>query len=259
MTATLTTTLARANDQLELGLMSAWLDASETGLCVVDEASRVVILNPAACHLLGVDSLALLNQPLQVLLHSLGDDIDLLEWLGSRGEPGDKERSVARTTPTGVIHLLLKSGMHVAGDGRAFKMVAITDVTALVNAMARIDSAANRRKWEALNAGVVIADALAPDMPIIYVNSKFEQMSGYPASEVLGRNCRFLQGEHTDQPGLPAIRNAIKEQTNGYALLSNRRKDGSVFVNELFISPIRDVHGTVTHFLGIQHLQAQPA
>ena len=81
-------------------------------------------------------------------------------------------------------------------------------------------------------------------------------MSGYPASEVLGRNCRFLQGEHTNQPGISAIRDAIREQTNGYAMLSNRRKDGSMFTNELFISPIRDADGTVTHFLGIQHLQA---
>ena len=256
MTVHLTTTLARANDQLELGLLSAWLDASQTGLCVVDEASRVVILNPAACHMLGVDGLALLNQPLKVLLDNLGSNIDLLAWLGARGVEGDEERSVSRTTDTGVIHMLFKSGTHCNADGSIFKMVAITDVTALVNAQTRIDSAANRRKWEALNAGVVIADALAPDMPIIYVNSKFEQMSGYPASEVLGRNCRFLQGEHTNQPGISAIRDAIREQTNGYAMLSNRRKDGSVFTNELFISPIRDADGTVTHFLGIQHLQA---
>ena len=256
MTAPLTTTLARANDQLELRLLSAWLDASQTGLCVIDEASRVVILNPAACHMLGVDGLALLNQPLKVLLDNLGSDVDLLEWLGTRGVEGDEERSVSRTTPTGTIHMLFKSGTHRNAEGNIFKMVAITDVTALVNAQARIDSAANRRKWEALNAGVVIADALAPDMPIIYVNAKFEQMSGFSASEVQGRNCRFLQGDNTDQAGLQAIRSAIREQTNGYALLSNRRKDGSLFINELFISPIRDADGTVTHFLGIQHLQA---
>lgn len=256
MTELLTTTVARANDQLELSLISAWLDASDTGLCVVDEASRVVILNPAACHLLGVDGLALLNRPLEVLLDHLGADVDLLQWLGRRGVAGDQERSVSRNTPAGVIHMLFKAGTHVAADGKTFKMVAITDVTSLVNAMAKIDSAANRRKWEALNAGVVIADALQPDMPIIYVNSKFEQMSGYSASEVQGRNCRFLQGDHSNQPGLDAIRTAIREQTNGYALLNNQRKDGSAFVNELFISPIRDAHGTVTHFLGIQHLQA---
>lgn len=256
MTTTLTTTLARANDQLELGLLTAWLDASDTGLCVVDEASRVVILNPAACQLLGVDGLALRHQPLDVLLDQLGDDLDLLAWLGSRSGAGDDERAVSRTTPTGVIHLLFKSGSHVDANGKTFKMVAITEVTAMVNAMAKIDSAASRRKWEAINAGVVIADALLPDMPIVYVNAKFEQMSGYAASEVQGRNCRFLQGDQTDQLGLVAIRTAIREQTNGYALLQNRRKDGSTFTNELFISPIRDAQGTVTHFLGIQHLQA---
>ena len=79
-------------------------------------------------------------------------------------------------------------------------------------------------------------------------------MSGYSAAEVMGHNCRFLQGTDNDQPGLTAIRTAILTQTNGYARLHNRRKDGSDFVNELFISPVRDETGTVTHFVGIQHL-----
>jgi PAS domain S-box-containing protein len=101
----------------------------------------------------------------------------------------------------------------------------------------------------------VVSDAVSPDMPVVYVNAKFEEMSGYSSAEMLGRNCRHLQGAESGQTGLVAIRQAIREKTNGYAVLRNFRKDGSLFINELFISPIRAANGEVTHFLGIQHLR----
>ena len=204
--------------------------------------------------MLGVDGLVVLNAPLKRLMDgvTIEGGASLLQWLGAPGFDG--ERHVTRGSPTGALQLLLKSVTLRAGEGGLFKMVAVTDVTALLAAQQRIDSATFRRQWEALNAGVVISDALAPDMPIVYVNSKFEEMSGYPAGDVLGRNCRFLQGQAKDQPGLTNIRAAIKNRANGFAVLQNYRKDGSIFLNELFISPIKNSAGTVTHFVGIQHL-----
>src|SRR5258706_13475186 len=59
--------------------------------------------------------------------------------------------------------------------------------------------------------GTLIADAARPDHPLVYVNVAFEKATGYPAAEVLGRNCRFLQGTDTDQPGLEEIRIALRE------------------------------------------------
>ena len=107
-----------------------------------------------------------------------------------------------------------------------FTVLTITDITALLAAQRQVNSETFRRQWQALNAGVVIADARAPDMPIIYVNPMFEQMTGYTASEALGRNCRFLQGDDPAQPGLQVIREAIKNQANDRAKLRNFRKDG---------------------------------
>lgn len=212
------------------------------------------MINPAACRLLNVDGLTVLNAPLKSAMHNVTIDggPSLLQWLGAPGFDG--ERHVTCDSPVGVLQLLLKSVTLRASEGGLFKMVAITDVTALLAAQQRVDSEINRRQWEALNAGVVISDALSPDMPIVYVNSKFEEMSGYKSSDVLGRNCRFLQGNGNDQPGLISIRAAIKNQVNGYGLLRNYRKDGSIFLNELFISPIKTSSGIVTHFVGIQHL-----
>ena len=244
----------RPNDRLEHALLSAWMDVADVGLCVIDDTSRVVMINPAACRLLNVDGLTVLNAPLKSVMCNVTIDggPSLLQWLGAPGFDG--ERHVTCNSPVGVLQLLLKSVTLRASEGGLFKMVAITDVTALLAAQQRVDSETNRRQWEALNAGVVISDALSPDMPIVYVNSKFEEMSGYKSSDVLGRNCRFLQGHANDQPGLINIRAAIKNQTNGYALLRNYRKDGSIFLNELFISPIKNSSGTATHFVGIQHL-----
>jgi PAS domain S-box-containing protein len=100
--------------------------------------------------------------------------------------------------------------------------------------------------------GIVIADAAAPELPIIYVNPAFERLTGYSAAEVIGRNCRFLQGKDTSQPALDELREALREGRSCTVILSNYRKDGTHFWNELTISPMYDSSGNVTHFVGIQ-------
>lgn len=100
--------------------------------------------------------------------------------------------------------------------------------------------------------GIVIADARKPDMPITYVNPAFERLTGYQAEEVVGRNCRFLQGNDTDQPALNELREAIREGRGCKVVLSNYRKDKTLFWNELSVSPIYDTEGNLTHFVGIQ-------
>lgn len=107
------------------------------------------------------------------------------------------------------------------------------------------------RAMEASVDGIVIADATAPDMPIVYCNSAFEYMTGYRSEEVLGRNCRFLQGEDLNQPALNEIRSAQRTGCATTALLRNYRKDGVLFWNKLSISPVHDENGRLTHFIGI--------
>ena len=251
----------RANDQLEHALLSAWSTQADGGLCAIDENNCVVMLNPAACKLLGVDGLVMLNQSFDKLVSVVNFEPGIARWLSSVGFSGECHA----TCETGGVtaDLLFKStSVQLANstgggaNGPVFKVIAITCITELLAAQRQVNSESYRRQWQALNAGVVISDARLPDMPIIYVNPMFEQMSGYTSGEILGRNCRFLQGSEPDQPGLVTIRQAISNKTNGYAKLRNFRKDGSVFVNELFISPVKDSTGTVTHFVGIQHIGA---
>jgi PAS domain S-box-containing protein len=105
---------------------------------------------------------------------------------------------------------------------------------------------------ETSETGITIADFSKPDNPIIFANPAFYQMSGYDESETLGRNCRFLQGKDHDQPGVRAIREALKLGTSTRQLLRNYRKDGTLFWNSLQISPVRDEAGKITHYVGIQ-------
>lgn len=108
------------------------------------------------------------------------------------------------------------------------------------------------RAMSASSCGITIADARLPDMPLIYINDAFLRISGYDRAEVLGRNCRFLQGDERDQQARHEIRRAITEQRHCMVLLRNYRKDGTLFWNELFMSPIFDAQGRLTHFVGIQ-------
>ena len=110
-----------------------------------------------------------------------------------------------------------------------------------------------RQIIEASPSGIILVDARLPDMPIVAVNVAFEQFTGYSRDEVIGHNCRFLQGDDRDQPGLSIIREAIRARTQCVTVLRNYRKDGSMFWNELRIAPIRNVDGEVTHFIGIQN------
>jgi diguanylate cyclase (GGDEF)-like protein/PAS domain S-box-containing protein len=100
--------------------------------------------------------------------------------------------------------------------------------------------------------GIVMVDASTQDYPILYVNPGFERMTGYSAAEVLGRNCRFLQGPDTDDMAREEIRAALREQRPAQTVLKNYRKDGTAFWNSLRIAPVRDENGALTHYVAVQ-------
>lgn len=103
------------------------------------------------------------------------------------------------------------------------------------------------------NEGIILTDARQDDHPIVFCNQAFEELTGYAEEEILGRNCRFLQGDDRQQPALEKIRSLLENEASGQVTLRNYRKDGSLFWNELSIAPIRDGEGTVTHFVGVQN------
>lgn len=104
----------------------------------------------------------------------------------------------------------------------------------------------------ATSEGITIADARLPDQPIIFANAGFERLTGYSSAEVLGRNCRFMQGPETDRETVAEIRTAVEDGRACTVELLNYRKDGLPFWNRLSITPIRDAGGEVSHFIGVQ-------
>lgn len=108
------------------------------------------------------------------------------------------------------------------------------------------------RALSASAEGITIADANLPDQPLIYANAGFERLTGYAVGDVLGRNCRFLQGPGTDAAAVDTLRSAIREKREVTVQLRNYRKDGSPFWNRLSITPVLNALGAVTHFIGVQ-------
>ena len=101
--------------------------------------------------------------------------------------------------------------------------------------------------------GVTLADPDLPDMPIVYANKAFEKISGYPNDEVVGRNCRFLQGEDRDQEARTQLREAIQACQPVEVTLCNYRKDGELFYNHLALTPLFDREGKLIYYLGVQY------
>lgn len=106
---------------------------------------------------------------------------------------------------------------------------------------------------EAAQNSIIIVNTQLPDFPVIYCNDAFCSLTGYDRSEVVGRNCRFLQNDDRDQEGIITLRKAIAAEESCQTMLRNYKKDGTLFYNELSITPVRDSDGKLTHYIGIQN------
>ncbi len=104
----------------------------------------------------------------------------------------------------------------------------------------------------ASNDGICVAEQEGDDNILIYVNKAFETLTGYKTEDILYQDCRFLQKDDRDQPGLDAIRKAVKEGVPCRQVIRNYRKDGSPFWNELSITPVFNEADQLTYYIGIQ-------
>ncbi|SEO43945.1 PAS domain S-box protein [Aquisalimonas asiatica] len=104
----------------------------------------------------------------------------------------------------------------------------------------------------ASNDGIVIAEQEGDDNVLIYVNPAFERLTGFSADEILYQDCRFLQADDRDQDALDEIRAAIMDGRATRQVLRNYRKDGSMFWNELSITPVYNERDQLTYYIGIQ-------
>lgn len=104
----------------------------------------------------------------------------------------------------------------------------------------------------ASNDGIVVAEQEGDDNILIYANKAFEMLTGFAVEDILYRDCRFLQADDRQQPGLEVIRQAIASGQPCRQVVRNYRKDGSAFWNELSITPVFNEADQLTYFIGIQ-------
>jgi len=97
-----------------------------------------------------------------------------------------------------------------------------------------------------------VTDPSLPDNPIIFVSQGFCNLTGYDYDEVVGRNCRFLQGAETDRCDIERISQALKDEIECSVNLLNYKKDGTTFINEFFLTQLRTPTRELAYFIGIQ-------
>ena len=202
------------------------------GLLVIDENGRVQLANAAAGRILATPAERLEGQSLPLPLEPDGqnEDLSLTHADGTRLE---LEARIA----------------HTQWQGSPARIVTLRDVSEAARTQAQLRMLS--RAVEASHSAIMIADARQPDLPIVFANPAFEQVTGYSIAEALGRNCRFLHGNDRDQPEIEEVRSAIRDGRECNVLLRNYRKDGSRFWNQLTLSPMRDGNGAIRHFLAI--------
>lgn len=150
----MTTKFENPNDRLEHAILSTWLDISSTGMCVVDDTSRVVVVNKAACAMLDVNTLDVLNRPLKTLLEAVKGAPSLIQWLGAPGFDGEKHAT--KTDGSSSVYLSLKAvtlrAHSATGTVEQFKVISIADITPLRTAQRLVESSTlNRSQREAIS------------------------------------------------------------------------------------------------------------
>lgn len=106
---------------------------------------------------------------------------------------------------------------------------------------------------DASRSGIILTDNKQPDNPIVFANEAFLRICGFERSEIIGRNCRFLQGNDRQQEARFIIADAVKKGESCVVELRNYKKNGGLFWNELYMSPVKDESGEITHFIGVQN------
>jgi PAS domain S-box-containing protein len=237
--------------QLELAVAQSGYfdlyDLAPVGYCTLSEQGLILQANLTAAALLGVTRSALTRQPISRFILNEDQEIYYLhrQRLIKTLEPQACELRMVKNDDTQFwAHLTATAGQD--SDGAPIFRTVLSNITE------RKESEEERRVSDhvlnAISQGVLIT---CPDHYILSVNDAFTSITGYSQMEIQGKTCYFLRGPLTDPRTLEAIRLALKNVTEFSGEILNYRKDGTPFWNELTISPVRDEHYQLTHFIGV--------
>jgi two-component system cell cycle sensor histidine kinase/response regulator CckA len=228
-------------------------DFAPIGYLTVSENGQILEANLTIARLLGMERGVLRGQRLTRFIAFEDQDVYYKHCAAVLAAAEGQTCEIRMVTRGGIPFDAQMQSIGIAdNDGTVTKWLTMISDDTKHKQAERALHVQNRAMAAAAN-GIIITDWNQPDNPIIYCNPAFEKITGYTLAEVLGRNPRFLQGDDREQEGLKRVRGAIKEGSECHVVVRNYRKDGTFFWNELTISPVRDKHGRVSHFVGIQH------
>ncbi|MXR40423.1 PAS domain-containing protein [Halobaculum sp. WSA2] len=223
--------------------------SAPNGAVIVHSNDEILHVTDAAISLFNTDSRESLRGT-SIRDYVATSDYEALADQFNRIEAGSTSAlglTITITDSTGYSREVVTLSSPVKWDGQDHIQTLCIDVDSKLAASELVTNT-----METSPIGISIADAQRDDLPLIYVNDGFVEITGYSREEVLGRNCRFLQGDNTRPEPVAKIRSAIKNEEAVTVELRNYRKDGSMFWNRLSIQPVTSDEGDVTHFLGYQ-------
>ncbi|MBI3230025.1 MAG: PAS domain S-box protein [Burkholderiales bacterium] len=229
------------------------LDSAADGILSVNPRGLVQSANQAAEHTFGTPPGMLEGKPLEYSIAGL-NQARLVEVLGAHGSESStlhKARFEAiGLRASGEQFPLAVSLSEFWLDGEIHFSLMVRDISD--EKMAEAILQLRLQAIEAANNGIIISDMSLPGQPIIYANPAFTRITGYREDEVVGQNCKFLQGDEAQQPEIAKLAAAIHAGEACQVLLRNYKKDGALFWNDLAIAPVRNSQGKVTHYVGSQ-------
>jgi PAS domain S-box-containing protein len=227
----------------EAARLEAVLDSISDAYLTVDAEGRLTYANHAAERLFETERAGILGCPLAECLPALDGSRTRAEILRNVVDPAPAE--LEEHLPALAKWVEVRLYPSPAGTTAYLR-----DTTARHRAEG--ERLLHQQVLDAVPVGLVISEAGTPDRPVVYMNPAFERMTGYPADEVLGRDCRFLQGPATDRAAVEVIHHALDASRPARQELLNYRRDGSTLWNDLSLAPIYGPGGEVTHFVGVQ-------
>ncbi|ELY63349.1 PAS domain S-box protein [Natrinema versiforme] len=225
------------------------LEAIETahdGIAILNKDGYIEYLNSAYAELLGYERDELIDVHWETLYHD--EDVDeIYDLLLPAAKDGrwHGQTSFVRKDSTRID---LEHTLSFTDDGSL--ICTLSNLT--TDESVETELSMRERAMNEAPVGIILTNPHAEDNPIIYANDEFTDLTGYEKDEVLGRNCRFLQGEQTREEPVAELRNAVEKRESVTVELRNYRADGTEFWNRVRIAPLFDDNGDIEYFVGFQ-------
>jgi len=228
---------------------SSAFDHSSIGMALVSLEGKLVRVNGSLLKIFGYSETELLGKSFQDVTYpdDLKNDVEDIRRLLA-GEISSYQIEKRCLNKSGSIIWVLLS-VCLAHDESGEPFLFISQIQDITKAKLSVDLLnISDIAFRAVSQGILITNA---ERLITSANPAFCRITGYSEEEIIGRNCKFLQGELTDQKEIERMRGALRNETDFSGEILNYRKDGSIFWNDLSISPVHDDKGVLSHFVGI--------